>query len=182
MEIERYECEHTIGTMCGNSIDIKIPTRDIAEIRADVMIEDSFEERCCNIVRVWGQVVDSHQCPIPYALLKLVKVINTPEGKKYKGIAHGISDGSGFYQFDVYYCEGNEYYKIIVSRMYTGPEQIQIPCCKKNECQKPEVPCDNRCCGEEKKHKGSCGCKPPIKPSLTPNCEYVVDSSYSVNR
>lgn len=177
MKKEGYDYGNMSGMMCGNSIDIKIPTRDVAEIRADVVMESSYQEDYCDVVRVWGQVLDKSGCPIPYALLKLVKVIDMPEGKKYQGMAHGISDSNGFYQFDVYYCEGNEYYKIIVSRMYTGCEEVQTPTCRKHDCKRKKPAPEGPCPGEEADH--GCNCKPCMKAPLGNNCEYTMDRPYS---
>lgn len=147
-----YQPNQLSNMVCGNSIDIKIPTRDITEIRADVVMQCSIQEKFCDVVRIWGQVLDCNKKPIAHALLKLVKVVCTNEGKKYEGIAHGVSDCNGFYQFDVYYCEGNEYYKILVSRMYVDQDKGCVsPVPYKNE---NETRCmDERKCTKESKRE-----------------------------
>lgn len=122
----QYGCRHQrmSNVICGNSVDIKITDVEAAEVRADVVVESASKEGPCHIVRLWGQIKDCHQNPVPNALLKLVKVTCTTNGKDYQGIAHTVSDCEGFYQFDLCYCDGTECYKILVSKAYTGPEQI----------------------------------------------------------
>ncbi|MGL4737369.1 MAG: hypothetical protein ACRCW2_07960, partial [Cellulosilyticaceae bacterium] len=104
----------------GNSIDIKLSRCEGAEIRADVIVE-TIEN---NMVRLWGQVKDCEGEPVQQALLKLVKVCHSPSGSYYEGIAHTISDCEGFYQFDLCNCCGDECYKILVGKSYTGSERV----------------------------------------------------------
>lgn len=122
----QYGCHHQrmSNVICGNSVDIKITEFDAAEVRADVVVESASKEGPCNIVRLWGQIKDCHGNPVANALLKLVKVVCTAAGKEYQGVAHTVSDCEGFYQFDLCYCDGTECYKILVSKAYTGPEQV----------------------------------------------------------
>ena len=112
------------GFILGNSIDIKLTGEDIAEIRADVVVATSGVDSKCNVIRLWGQIKDCNGTPIPNALLKLIKVICTHTSEYYEGIAHTVSDCNGFYQFDLCYCDGNECYKVLVNKAYTGAEQI----------------------------------------------------------
>lgn len=122
----QYGCRHQrmSNVICGNSVDIKITDVEAAEVRADVVVESASKEGPCHIVRLWGQIKDCEGNPVANALLKLVKVTCTTNGKDYHGIAHTVSDCEGFYQFDLCYCDGTECYKILVSKAYTGPEQI----------------------------------------------------------
>ncbi|MEF9958942.1 MAG: hypothetical protein RR448_00530 [Niameybacter sp.] len=122
----QYGCQHQrmSNVLCGNSVDIKITNFDAAEVRADVLVESATKDGPCNVVRLWGQIKDCDGNPVPNALLKLVKVVCTTAGKQYQGMAHTVSDCEGFYQFDLCYCDGTECYKILVSKAYTGPEQI----------------------------------------------------------
>ena len=108
----------------GNSIDINKVDCDIAEIRADVLLETSLCDKDNNVVRLWGQVKDCQENPIPNALLKLIKVHCNHHGEEYQGIAHATSDCNGFYQFDLCYREGNEVYKVLVNKSYLGIEQV----------------------------------------------------------
>lgn len=119
-----YHHQRRANVLCGNSVDIKVTECDVAEVKADVVVESAAKEGPCNIVRLWGQIKDCQGNPVPHALLKLVKVVCTTAGKEYQGIAHTVSDCEGFYQFDLCYCDGSECYKILVSKAYTGPEQV----------------------------------------------------------
>ena len=169
----------------GNSIDINRVDTDIAEIRADVLLEASLCDKDANVVRLWGQVKDCQQSPIPNALLKLIKVIYTHCGEEYEGIAHTTSDCNGFYQFDLCYRNGDEVYKVLVNKAYLGIEQVidtaggNCDACMGNGYE--YSPCreyppivtqqeqSNNCFG----HKpGSCGCEKPSKPEYNskPTC------------
>lgn len=81
-------------------------------------------QRCCKVVRLYGQVKNDCGCPLPRVLLKLVQVIGSDECVSCQGIAHTTSDCEGFYQFDLYYYEGNECYKVIVNEICGGLERI----------------------------------------------------------
>lgn len=102
----------------GNSIDIILNGCD-SEIKADIYVRE-FES-----VRLWGQIKGCNGKPVPYALLKLVKVIKKPCGTcEYHGISHSISDCQGFYQFDLCAKEKNAKYKILVSKAVVGRERV----------------------------------------------------------
>lgn len=64
------------------------------------MVESVGDEDCEKVIILWGQVKDCNNYPVPYALLKLVKVICTGVGTQYQGVAHTVSDYEGFYQLD----------------------------------------------------------------------------------
>lgn len=128
-------CMKTTG-QSENCINIAPPPKRVSEIRADAVIPCQTKGEDSNTIRVWGQVLNDCGEPIAYALLKLVKVISSHNGKEYIGIAHGLSDSNGFYQFDVPYCTGEEYYKIIISIMYTEEEVVAMP---------QYEPCKRRC-------------------------------------
>lgn len=102
----------------GNSIDINInPSIPSGEIRADVKVGEY------SAIRLWGQIVNMNNQPVPNALVKLVKIISGGPSPEYLGIAHTTSDSEGFYQFDI--CSNqNAWYKILVGKSNTGKEII----------------------------------------------------------
>ncbi|MGL4453708.1 MAG: hypothetical protein ACRCTZ_21325 [Sarcina sp.] len=103
----------------GNSIDIHVGKNDCsAEIRADVKVSE-FESK-----RIWGQVLNCRNEPVPNSLVKLVRVICQGNRKYYEGVAHTITDCEGFYQFDVCDNSDNECYKIIINKAVTGQELV----------------------------------------------------------
>lgn len=51
------------------------------------------------------------------------------------GVAHGITDCEGFYQFDICGCDETGSFKIVVSKAASGKERV---ICDKGECE----PCD----------------------------------------
>lgn len=140
----------------GNSIEVELH-KDDCEVRADVIVARTSG------VRIWGQVRDCDGFPVKYALIKLVK-ISTYCGKiDVQGVAHTISDCTGFYQFEVGACEVGAKYRVLVSKAAEGcerkvPESALLcdacaitpnPCppnpCPPNPCK----PCDSKpepCC------------------------------------
>lgn len=118
----------------GNSIDFSIDKCD-SEIKADAVI--SYR----NSVRVWGQIRDCDGNPVPYAYLKLVKLVDTT----YVGVAHTISDCMGFYQFDICPCTDGTNFKLIVGKASkNGREKVVstgITGTNCNPCNAP-APCD----------------------------------------
>lgn len=118
--------KHAQTVIIGNSVEFNIdPNSCTAEIQANVTI---CEFRS---VRIWGQILNDCQEPVPNALVKLVKLIQTESDTQYQGIAHTVSDCDGFYQFDICSNE-NAWYKLLVGKSNTGKEII-IPdnsnCC-----------------------------------------------------
>ncbi len=75
----------------GNSVNVEIGRCD-TEVKAKIVVQER------DSVRIWGQVVDCNNCPVPYALVKLLK-----EGCncELKSVAHTMTDCTGCYQFDV---------------------------------------------------------------------------------
>ncbi|WP_409069571.1 hypothetical protein ACFLKB_08855 [Clostridium sp. FAM 1755] len=98
-----------------------------SEARADLTVKK------VRTLRVWGQVKDCDGEPVKNALLKLVREVKDDCGKiKYVGVAHGVTDCLGFYQFDI--CVPKEctphVYRIFVSKQALGKEGY----IKGNEC------------------------------------------------
>lgn len=101
----------------GNTIDINIEAND-CEIKADITVAPAIKT-----VRVWGRVRECNGCPVEGALVKLVK--ETASGcdtYDYSGVAHGVTDCEGFYQFDV--CDKCGAYKVIVSKSAKGRGRV----------------------------------------------------------
>ena len=167
----------------GNSIDIKVePCNDAAEIRADVRVEE-FDTK-----RLWGQILNCYNRPVPNTLIKLVKVIGDCNNKQYVGIAHTVTDCEGFYQFDLCANDCHDVcYKVIVNKAITGPEMVidtaggNCDACSGNSsynpCEMPEqvyvpyAPCDPQC---HYPQPNPCDChqsQPCTYPQPTPcNC------------
>lgn len=102
----------------GNSTDINInPSVSHSEIRADIKVGEY------TAIRLWGQIMNMNNQPVPNALVKLVKIIDVDSCPDYQGIAHTTSDCEGFYQFDICSNE-NAWYKILVGKSNTGKEII----------------------------------------------------------
>lgn len=102
----------------GNSTDINInPSISNHEIRADIQVDEYTP------IKLWGQILDGHNQPVPDVFIKLVKIISSDDIPKYQNIAYTVSDIDGFYQFDICSNE-NAWYKILVGRSNTGKEII----------------------------------------------------------
>lgn len=119
-------CVGTQGFSTGNSIDIDLnQCEQVGEVKADIVLNTNTNDNC-KVVRLWGQIKDCNGCVVSNALLKLVKVEMCHGRCEYKGVAHTVSDCQGFYQFDLCYCDGNENYKILVSKTSTGGEELVL--------------------------------------------------------
>ncbi|MBW4829583.1 MAG: hypothetical protein KZY61_09365 [Clostridiaceae bacterium] len=124
------EDTNTVGEFVVGNVTEEIEiSKDIefSELRADITVK---KERT---LRVWGQVKDCNGKPVKNALLKLVKEVKDGSGRvKYVGIAHGITDCLGFYQFDVCIPKGCTpiVYRIFASKQALGKEGY----IKENEC------------------------------------------------
>ncbi|MGL5439840.1 MAG: hypothetical protein ACRDA4_05555, partial [Filifactoraceae bacterium] len=144
----------------GNSLDLDVDDCS-CEIRADVVVEKTSPS-----VRLWGQIKDCSGCPVPNALIKLVRVSHCNGTHKYEGIAHTISDCYGFYQFDLCAndCKSNSY-RVIVGKSVTGGEKVIHSTGNCDVCHDDSYdPCDDHCgCSHS-----DCGCTPshhyPVPP------------------
>ena len=179
----------------GNSIDINRVDTDIAEIRADVQLDSSLCNKETNVVRLWGQVKDCHENPIPNALLKLIKVVCTHYGEEYQGIAHTTSDCNGFYQFDLCYRDGDEVYKVLVNKAYLGIEQIieneggNCNACMDDgynysPCKEyPPIITQNEENNNCSKKTNPCGCEKTMQtgynPKVTCGCDKTMQTGYN---
>jgi hypothetical protein len=85
-----------------------------------------------------GQVKDCDGNPIRCALVKLVKEVKKGTKVEFQGIAHGITDCLGFYQFDICIPESNEKnkYRVIASKPALG-EELSIETSACNPCKDP---------------------------------------------
>lgn len=121
----------------GNSIQVELKKGD-CEVRADVVVART------NGVRIWGRVKDCEGNSVAYSLVKLVKIVNNCGGIDVEGIAHTITDCSGFYQFEVEACEVGAKYRILVHKAAAGCERrvpdSEMVC---NPCAPPVPPCNN---------------------------------------
>lgn len=165
------------GAILGNSVDIRLKECEASEVRADVLVESATKERECHVVRLWGQVKDCNGVPVSNALIKLIKVTNSCCGVTYQGVAHTISDCEGFYQFDLCYCSGNETYKVLVGKTYTGPEEVI--CTGKGNCDvcQCEKPCQ-QACQQTCQQTYQQSCQPSCPPPCTTSCQPTYSKSY----
>ncbi|MCT4565388.1 MAG: hypothetical protein N4A68_13890 [Maledivibacter sp.] len=126
-------CESVVGNVT-KAIEIDKNTK-VCEIRADL------EVKKIRTIRLWGQVRDCDGDPVKCALVKLVKLSKGDcKGKEYEGVAHGVTDCMGFYQFDICVPKSGKpsRFRVIVSKQAVGTE-IKI---KKAACD----PCNGDSC------------------------------------
>lgn len=142
-------CDENIYAI-GNNVNFTVDEKD-NEIKADIVI--GFRKS----IRVWGQIKDCNDRPVPCAYVKLLK--NTPNG--FVGVAHTITDCRGFYQFDICLCKDGSLckescnYSIIVGKAATGDERIISTGLRGTNCNIPGQ--GNPCYGD------SCMCQNPCK-------------------
>lgn len=124
----------------GNSIEVELNRGD-CEIRADVTVARTSG------VRVWGRVKDCNGLSVANALVKLVKVVNNCGKIDVIGIAHTMTDCSGFYQFEISCCEVGAKYRVLVHKAASGNERVLTnsdgdcdPCNSQVPCP-PVPPC-----------------------------------------
>lgn len=103
------------------------------EIRADITVKKQ------RTIRIWGQVKDCNGKPVPCALVKLVKEVQKCNRREFEGVAHGVTDCLGFYQFDICIpdCYEKTRYRVLASKPATGKDLI----IRELECE----PCKNDC-------------------------------------
>lgn len=128
-------CEYIEGNV-SKPIPINKSTK-ACEIRVDLEVQKRRS------IRIWGQITDCKGDPVKCALVKLVKERHRDCKGRYEGVAHGVTDCLGFYQFDV--CIPDDYdackYRVFVSKQATGDE-IRLDYA---ECD----PCHDDCkCGQ----------------------------------
>ncbi|MGL5086179.1 MAG: hypothetical protein ACRC68_10780 [Clostridium sp.] len=104
-------------TVKGNAIEVQIQ-KDDCEVRADVVVGKSRG------IRLWGQIRDCDGYPIDNALVKLVKVTHYYGKVGVQGIAHTMTDCTGFYQFEIKACEDGVSYRVLVHKASEGKERV----------------------------------------------------------
>lgn len=104
-------------TVKGNAVEVQLQ-KDDCEVRADIVVGKTSS------VRIWGQVRGCDGSPVSNALIKLVKVVYRCGRVEFEGVAHTISDCTGFYQFDVNPCEVGTKYRVLVHKAATGCERV----------------------------------------------------------
>ena len=129
-------CDFTDGNV-SKPIEIN-KNSNVCEIKVDMEIGKK------RTVRIWGQIRDCKGRPVRGAMVKLIKEVISCGKKRYTGVAHGITDCMGFYQFDVCVpqsCQGSERYRVIVSKQAEGEELVIdeaecYPCYDECGCQR----------------------------------------------
>lgn len=120
------------NSMVGNNLDFIIDGCS-CELRADVILENTVP-----MTRLWGQIKDSSNRPVPNSLINLIKVIVNNDMCTYVCIAHTTSDCLGFYQFDVPAKKCNESYKLIASNPVNAGRKSTIV--KNNHSNNNNIP------------------------------------------
>lgn len=130
-EVKCEDCEYVEGNV-SKSIDID-KNISACEVRVDIEVKRK------RTIRIWGQITDCEGKPVKCAMVKLIKEVIECGKKKYEGIAHGITDCLGFYQFDICIPESchSQKFRVLVSKQAIG-EEIIVEGTKCN-------PCNNEC-------------------------------------
>lgn len=113
---QKNDCEFLEGNV---SKPIKVDKNTKAcEIRVDLEVERR------RTIRIWGQVKDCKGKPVKCALLKLVREIKRDCHTEFEGVAHGVTDCLGLYQFDVCVPDNSvpRRYRVLVSKQAMGNE------------------------------------------------------------
>lgn len=110
----------TSGGVDISSADFKdFEAGDYGEMRADITLNGN------KVIRLWGVVSfneNAQKVPVPFALLKLIKVCNNTS----TSVAHTVADANGYYQFDVCPEQGCSY-KVLASKPNTSNEYVLKP-------------------------------------------------------
>lgn len=118
-EVRACDCEFVEGNV-SKPIEINKNSK-ACEIKVDMEVEKRRS------IRIWGQIKDSKGNPIRCAMVKLIKEVYFNGRKSYVGVAHGVTDCMGFYQFDICvpeHCQMTEKYRVIVGKQAVGEEFI----------------------------------------------------------
>ncbi|MEF9935498.1 MAG: hypothetical protein RR539_10040 [Clostridium sp.] len=111
-QVDNYNTS-SCSYVVGNNANVAINNCD-CEVQVDIKVREQ------NGVRVWGRITDCQGNPVSEVLVKLVKQI--PGG--YAGVAHTITDCSGFYQFEVSKDSCCQNYLILASKEARGTERV----------------------------------------------------------
>ena len=109
----------------GNSVNIDIDRCD-TEVKAKIVVKER------DSVRIWGQVVDCDNCPVAYALVKLLK-----EGCNcnFESISHTMTDCNGFYQFDVCPEDQGREFVVLAGKDAESRESVASSGIRDNNCR-----------------------------------------------
>lgn len=106
-----------------NGEDFYVDKND-CEIQVDLVADKKKS------IVIWGRVSDCHSKPIPGALIKLLKYMDSCS-HELRGICHTYTDKEGYYQFDLP-ADAYGKYRVIVSKSAYGRERrVQLssnPC------------------------------------------------------
>lgn len=143
--------------VCGPSTEFNIDKCQ-SQIRADITVSEF------STVRVWGQVKNTRNEPVPGALLKLVRVDRNKHGEcEYHGLAHTISDCDGFYQFDVCASTVGTCYRILANKSAIGPERVIFADESCHVCHE-EPKCEEKhMCKDRPRYPKECECNSNIE-------------------
>lgn len=114
--VQKSDCEYLEGNV-SKPIEVNKNTR-ACEMRVDLEVERR------RTIRLWGQVKDCKGRPVKCALLKLVREVNKRCNKEYEGVAHGVTDCLGLYQFDICVPDNSvtRKYRVLVTKQAVGKE------------------------------------------------------------
>ncbi|MBF8984566.1 hypothetical protein IZY60_13550 [Lutibacter sp. B2] len=118
VEVKCNECEYVQGNV-SKKIEIDKHTK-ACEVRVDIEVQK------IRSIRLWGQVKDCKGKPVKCALVKLVKLSKKGCKMEYEGVAHGVTDCLGFYQFDICipHDDDKHKYRVFVSKQASGNEVV----------------------------------------------------------
>lgn len=84
-----------------------------------------------NYSKIWGQIKNYCNCPLPNVLILLIRITPHFNGfYSYQCISYTISNYNGFYQFNINLDYSNSIYKVFVEQSALGERITQFNDCK----------------------------------------------------
>lgn len=109
----------------GNSLDIQ-NLADVAELRADMQVERVMGNN------IWGILRDCQHNPLGQHTVKLISACKDNNGEYFKVIACTQTDDNGFYRFDAYSRDENQYNIIVEDTQHIPILLEQSSCCEES--------------------------------------------------
>lgn len=111
MNDEIYSCAYENNLTCFESktLDVEFENRE-REIKLDIVLQEK------QISKIWGRIVDSNHKPVENAIVTLLRPEYIHFKLEYIQINTTLSDGDGFYEFEISESNKNVNYVVSVER------------------------------------------------------------------
>lgn len=129
MSCSNHHCSQpSCSSVLPHGEDVYVSGKE-CDIKVDISVDQ------VRSIVIWGHVIDCRRCPVPNALVNLMRYTDRCSGK-LEEVCHTYTDQNGFYQFDLRDgCTG--YYRILITKSVCEPKcppQPPCHCCQPQPC------------------------------------------------